>query len=157
MNPASSASDTIVQEITISAPASRVFDAFTNPADRVKWWNAPDGRFRATHMDSDLRPGGKWTMRGTRPDGSAFKVKGEYRTVERPRLLAFTWLPDWQGDATESLVRVEFEDTGGATHVRLTQSGLTSEGSRTSHRGWPDILGRLKAFVEARLLNAPAR
>jgi glutathione S-transferase len=150
MNPASTESSSIVQEITIDAPATRVFEAFTNPSERVKWWNADDGRFRTTHMDSDLRSGGRWEMRGTRGDGSPFTVKGVYRAVERPRLLEFTWLPDWQGDATESLVRVEFTEQNGATHVRLTHSGLTTDRSRASHRGWPQILSWLKAFVDAR-------
>ena len=150
MNPASIAADTVIQEITINAPAARVFDAFTNPAERVKWWGAADSRFIATQAESDLRPGGKWTMRGSRQDGRPFVVKGEYRTVERPTLVVFTWLPDWQGDATESLVRVEFAEQNGGTHVRLTHSGLTTESSRTSHRGWSQLLERLQAFVEGR-------
>jgi uncharacterized protein YndB with AHSA1/START domain len=87
-------------------------------------------------------------MRGTRQDGSPFVITGEYRAVERPTLLLFTWLPDWQGDAIESLVRIELTETGGATHVRLTHSGLTTEASRASHRGWPQILAALKGYVD---------
>jgi uncharacterized protein YndB with AHSA1/START domain len=142
--------DTIVQEIRIDAPAARVFEAFTDPGARATWWQAPDGRFRTTHVESDLRPGGKWSMRGTRQDGGPFIIQGEYRAVERPTLLEFTWLPDWQGDDTVSLVRVEFQETGGVTQVRLTHSGLTSERSRGSHRGWPQILDALRAYVERR-------
>jgi len=149
MNPNSTVADTIVQEITIDAPAARVFEAFTNPSERVQWWSAPEGRFQTKHVESDLRPGGKWTMRGTRQDGSPFTITGEYRRIERPSLVEFTWLPDWQGDATESFVRVEFAETNGVTHVRLTHSGLTTEPSRTSHRGWPQILSRLRAYVQA--------
>jgi glutathione S-transferase len=150
MNSASTAADTIVQEITINAPAERVFDTFANASERVKWWNPPDGRFRTTHMDSDLRQGGTWKMSGTRPDGSLFTITGQYRAVQRPTLLEFTWLPDWQGDATISLVRVEFTERNGVTHVRLTHSGLTTEPSRTSHRGWPQILTLLQGYVERR-------
>ena len=149
MNSTSTDAGIIVQEITIDAPAARVFDAFANASERVRWWNAPDGRFRTTHMDSDLRPGGKWAMRGTRQDGSSFFVAGEYRAVDRPRLLEFTWLPDWQGDDTVSLVRVEFTEAGGRTHVRLTHSGLVTDRSRTVHKGWPQILALLQAYVGA--------
>jgi uncharacterized protein YndB with AHSA1/START domain len=148
MSTASTTADAIVEEIAINAPAARVFDAFINPSERVAWWTAPDGRFRTTHMDSDLRPGGKWAMRGTRSDGTPFTVTGEYRAVERPTLLVFTWLPDWQGDTIESLVRVEFTEASGITRVRLTHSGLTSERSRTSHRGWPQILAQLKSYID---------
>ena len=146
MNPAS-ASDTIVQEIAIKAPAERIFDALTNPDERRKWWGA-EGRFRTTHMESDLRPGGKWMMRGTCVGGKPFTVAGEYRKIERPRLLVFTWLPDWQENAAETLVRWDLEEKDGVTTVRLTHSGLTSESSRASHRGWPQILGWLQAYVQ---------
>lgn len=147
MNPAS-ATDTIVQEITINAPAARVFEALTNPEERMKWWGA-EGRFQVTAMESDLRPGGKWMMSGNGMGGRPFTLRGEYRAMERPRLLVFTWLPDWQGDATESLVRFDLEEKDGRTTVRLTHSGLITEASRTSHRGWPQILGWLQAYVEA--------
>jgi len=146
MNPATAA-DTIVQEITIQAAAGRVFDALANSDERVKWWSVP-GRFQTKHVDSDLRPGGRWVMTGTREDGDPFTIKGTYLKVERPTLLEFTWLPDWQPDATETTVRVELTETGGATHVRLTHSGLATERSRASHRGWPQILELLKEFSE---------
>jgi uncharacterized protein YndB with AHSA1/START domain len=68
----------------------------------------------------------------------------------RPTLLEFTWLPDWQGDDTESLVTIELTETGGATHVRLTHSGLTTERSRNSHRGWPQVVAWLKDYAEGR-------
>lgn len=145
MNPMS-VSDTIAQEITIKGSAQRIFDALTNPAERMKWWGA-EGRFRITHIESDLRPGGKWIMSGTGM-GHAFQVSGEYRQVEPPRLLVFTWLPDWQGDGTVSQVRFELEEHGGITTVRLTHSGLATEASRNSHREWPQILGWLQAYVE---------
>jgi uncharacterized protein YndB with AHSA1/START domain len=77
-----------------------------------------------------------------------FEVRGVYRRIEPPRLLEFTWLPDWQGDGTESLVRFELEESNGVTIVRLTHSGLISEISRQSHRGWPQILEWLKAYAE---------
>src|SRR5215472_11222924 len=90
------ARDTIIKEITIKGSAERIFEALTNPDQRMKWWGA-EGRFQTTHMESDLRPGGRWVMRGTGIGGKPFSVLGTYRTVERPHLLVFTWLPDWHG------------------------------------------------------------
>lgn len=142
-----SASDTIVQEITIKAPAERIFEVLTNPDHRVRWWGA-EGRFQTTHAESDLRPGGTWRMRGIGVGGKPFTVRGEYREIQRPRLLVFTWLPDWQEHAAETLVRVDLEEQDGVTTVRLTHSGLADERSRASHRGWPDILAWLRAYAE---------
>lgn len=146
---ATDTNDTIIQEITIKAPAERVFEALTEPNQRVKWWGA-EGRFQATHMESDLRRGGKWSMQGNSPGGRPFTVTGEYRTVERPRLLVFTWRPSWQANASETLVRVDLDEKDGVTTVRLTHSGLVNESERASHRGWPQILGWLKGYVEAK-------
>ena len=146
MNP-TSISDTIVQEIAIKGSAERIFAALTDPVQRVKWWGA-EGRFQATHMESDLRSGGKWVMRGIGMGGKPFQVGGEYRQIDPPRLLVFTWLPDWQEDAIETIVRFDLEEKDGITTVRLTHSGLTSESSRASHKGWPQILAWLQAYVE---------
>jgi glutathione S-transferase len=150
MNPMSSNSDTIVQEITIKGSAERIFEALTNPDQRIKWWGT-EGRFQTTHMESDLRLGGKWMMRGIGIGGKPFTVGGEYQQIEPPRLLVFTWLPDWQEDATESIVRFDLQENGGVTTVRLTHSGLESESSRVSHKGWPQILTWLQAYVERQL------
>jgi uncharacterized protein YndB with AHSA1/START domain len=147
MNPAS-VTDRVVQEIAIKGSAERIFAALTEPAQRVRWWGA-EGRFQATHMESDLRAGGKWVMRGIGVGGKPFQVGGVYRQVEPPRLLVFTWLPDWQEDAIETVVRIDLEEKNGITTVRLTHSGLTSESSRTSHKGWPQILGWLQAYCES--------
>lgn len=143
----SGANDTIVEETTIRASADRVFTALTSPEERVKWWGA-EGRFKATHVESDLKPGGKWLMRGTGVGGKPFTVQGVYRRVDRPRLLVFTWLPTWQDDSKETLVSFDFTEKDGVTTVRLTHSGLTTESSRAQHRGWPDILAWLKGHVE---------
>ena len=146
MNPVS-VSDTRHAEITIRGTAERVFEALTNAQERMKWWGM-EGRFQVLKMESDLRSGGKWMMSGSGVGGKPFQVTGEYREIERPRLLEFTWLPTWQGDETESVVRIEIEEHAGVTTVRLTHSGLVSEGSRNSHKGWPQILGWLQAYVE---------
>jgi uncharacterized protein YndB with AHSA1/START domain len=144
---ATSASDTIVKQITIKAPAERIFEALTNPDQRLKWWGA-EGQYRGTHMESDLRPGGKWMTRGIGRGGQTFCVGGEYRSIERPRLLVFTWLPDWEPSATESLVRFDLEEVDGVTTVRLTHSGLATESARAHHQGWPQVLAWLQAYVE---------
>jgi len=138
----------IVQEITIKASAERIFEALTNPGERMKWWWGAKGIFEITHVESDLRPGGQWAMRGTGAGGKSIAVTGVYRTIERPRLLVFTWLPDWQAEATVIVVRWDLEEKDGVTTVRLTHSGFTSEGYRATYRGWPQILSGLQSYVE---------
>jgi len=111
----------------------------------AQWWGGA-GMFHTTRMESDLRVGGAWLQSGTGRDGGPFTIRGEYRVVERPRVLAFTWLPSWQPDAQASLVRFDLEERDGVTTVRLTHSGLTPQ-ARQIHRGWPQILAWLKTYV----------
>ena len=103
--------DAIVQEITIKASATRVFEALVDPAQRMKWWGQK-GRFETTNAESDLRPGGRWLMSGI-GIGRPFKVEGVYRIIERPRVLAFTWLPSWDEEVTVTLVRFDLHEQNG--------------------------------------------
>jgi uncharacterized protein YndB with AHSA1/START domain len=145
MNP-TDGNDRIVKEISISASAERVYEALTDPRQRVKWWGV-EGRFQATQMESDLRPGGAWLMRGTSIGGAPFTIRGEYRTVERPRVLEFTFLPDWRQEP-QTLVRFELEEKDGTTVVKLIHSGLTTAASRERYQSWPCLLASLQAHVE---------
>ena len=62
MNSVAEREDTIVQEITIKGAAERIFAALLDPAELMEWWRAT-GKFEVTHMETDLRVGGKWMMR----------------------------------------------------------------------------------------------
>ena len=139
--------DTIIKEIIIKAPAERIFEALTDPRQRLKWWGA-EGKFQATHMESDLRPGGQWLMRGTGMGGTPFTLSGEYRSIDRPRLLEFTWLHESPENVLLTLVRFDLDEKDGSTTVRLTHSGLTTEQSRATYQGWPWLLALLQKFVE---------
>jgi uncharacterized protein YndB with AHSA1/START domain len=86
-------------------------------------------------------------MRGVGVGGLPFTIQGIYRQIERPRVLVFTWHASWQDDPSETVVRFDLEDREGFTRVRVTHSGLVTERARTQHRGWPDILAALEAYV----------
>jgi uncharacterized protein YndB with AHSA1/START domain len=142
-------SGSIFKEITIKASAERIFEALTDPCQRVKWWGA-EGKFQASHMESDLRVGGAWLMRGTGMGGKPFTLRGEYRAIDRPRLLEMTWLGDWQENESPTVVRFDLDEQGGTTTVRLTHSGFTSGESRERYQGWPWLLTLLQVYVEGK-------
>jgi uncharacterized protein YndB with AHSA1/START domain len=140
--------DAIVKEITIKASAERVFRAFTDPEERMKWWGRVGG-YRGTENVSDLRVGGRWESRGRSADGSTYAVRGTYLEVDPPRLLVFTWLHDWEEHADETVVRIELQERGGETVVRLTHSGFTSEKSRADHdEGWDRVNDWWRLYAE---------
>ena len=148
MNTANVCDDAIVQEVTIKAPAEKIFNALTNPEELLKWWRA-EGKFQCVGAESDLRPGGKWRMRvsGSCGTGASSTVSGEYRTVQPPHLLVFTWLRE-EENTPETLVRWDLEEKDGVTRVRVTHSGLTSESLRARNSGWPLILSLLHAYFD---------
>lgn len=143
----------IVEEITIEAPAGRIFQALTDPAEIVKWWNV-EGKFQTTDLESDLRVGGKWMIRVEGSCGSATSslVRGEYRAIEYPRLLSYTWRRFGEGeDDRETLVTWELDEKDGATTVRVSHSGLVTDSLRQRNGGWPLILGLLRNHLGKRV------
>jgi uncharacterized protein YndB with AHSA1/START domain len=139
--------DTLVHEIQIKAPARRIFAALINPAELLEWWHA-EGKFQVTHVDCDPQPGGKWRMQVRGRSGVISSVSGEYRRIDRPRLLEFTWIRE-QEERAETLVRWELREENGLTTVRVTHSGLDSQYLRERNSGWPLILTLLQAHIES--------
>ena len=142
MNHSSPDASTITAEITIKASVDRVFLALTHPEERVKWWGT-EGRFKATYMESDLRPGGKWLMRGIGVGGRPFTIQGTYREIKRPSLLAFTWFPSWQDDNLETLVRFDLEEKEEYRRPSDGDRPAEREAQRNGKRGsiWPLATG----------------
>jgi len=151
MTAATTASDVLVQEITIVAPAERIFAALTRPEELLRWW-AVEGEVRAVAAECDARPGGAWWMQvegNCSPVGPVHKVYGVYRRVESPRLLEYTWNREGE-EYPESVVRWDLEERDGITRVRVLHSGLTSAEMRQRNNGWPLILRLLEAWAEGR-------
>ena len=145
--------DAIVLEITIQARAARVFEALVDPAQRMKWWSR-EGRFETTNVESDLRPGGRWLMSGIGM-GRPFTVEGVYRIIEHSRVLAFTWLPSWDEEATETQVRFDLHEQNGSPRAfRNCPLKTRARAARI------DLLEVLAAAVEQRvviLVGMPSR
>ena len=133
--------EALITETEVRASAARIFEALSDPAQRLAWWGSK-GKFQAEHMESDLRPGGLWVMRGTGPGGQAFSIRGEYRVVDPPHVLEFTWNPDWPEPT--SIIRFELNEMNGVTAVRLTHSGFNTPDIRSRYQGWPLLLANLR-------------
>lgn len=141
-------SDAIITEIEIAAPPERVFQALIDPREVLLWWGQP-GMYRCTEFVSDPRPGGAWRSAGQGMDGGTFNVFGEYLELDPPRLLVYTWVASWTGDA-KTTVRWELGPIPNGTLLRIRHSGLAAHpGLAQSYRGWPMILGWIRAYLEA--------
>jgi len=138
---------TLRLEHTFAAAPEAFFDAWTNPEVLERWWAARP-TWDSPGCDVDLRVGGRYVLR-MRDDetGHVHVVGGEYREIDRPRRLVYTWC--WEGSeglhpGHVSLVTVEFRADGDATTVVLEHIGLASEESRERHTaGWQGSLENL--------------
>jgi len=125
-------------ERTFRAPVEAVFAAWTSP-EMLRRWYQPGADWDIPLAELDLRVGGRLRVAMRSPAGDVFGGGGEYREIDPPRRLVFTWAWD-RPDVGEGmqLVEVEFTDNrDGTTTVVLINGGLRDEEARESHReGW---------------------
>jgi len=143
--------DGIVCEIHISAPPERVFQALIDPKQGTEWWR--NETISIENFKLEPKVGGRWGYQTNKlVDGAnKFEVHGEVIAYDPPRLLAYTWIANLHEDKTRPTeVRWELTPVSGGTRVKLTHSGLAQEPKARSgySSGWPDLVGRLKKFVE---------
>lgn len=143
---------TAERELTISrvleAPPRLVFMAWTKPEHLVHWWG-PRG-FTVPSLSVDLRPDGAFRACLRAPDGVDHWVRGNYRDLEPPARLAFTWA--WENEqgepGHETLVTVTLEPEGTKTKLTLHQALFETVTARDGHEdGWTQCLDRLAEFL----------
>ena len=134
-------------ERVLPARQPEVFAAFTDPDVLSTWWG-PKG-FTIRSLDFQGRAGERYRIEMQPPEGDAFQLIGEFREVEPPARLAFTFI--WEEpnpDDVETLAALEFRDLGDSTDVALTQGAFKTEGRWDLHRdGWGDSFDKLERLL----------
>jgi uncharacterized protein YndB with AHSA1/START domain len=127
-----------------------VFEAFTDSGRLARWWG-PEG-FTTPSVEFDPRVGRRYRLEMQPPDGDRFYLTGEFREVDPPSRLAFTFAwEDPDPDDVETLVELSFRDRGGSTEIVLTQRPFKTEARRELHRvGWTDSFDRLAQVISRR-------
>jgi uncharacterized protein YndB with AHSA1/START domain len=144
---ASSADLTLELTRRLPAAAPVVFGAFTDPNELAKWWG-PRG-FSVPSVEFEPRVGETYRIEMRPPEGERFHLTGEFREVDPPTRLTFTfvWNPP-DPDDVETLVALSFRDLGEATEVALSQGSFKTEDRCALHRdGWADSLDKLERLV----------
>lgn len=131
----------------LPAPAPVVFRLFSDPAELSRWWG-PAG-FSVPSLDYNPRPGGGYRIEMQPPEGDAFFLTGEFREVEPPVRLAYTFVwEDPDPEDVETLVELSFRDLGDSTEVVVTQGPFKTEARRELHRnGWGDSFEKLERLA----------
>ena len=154
--------DVVRATVEIAAPPEEVFEALTDPAQLEEWWGTPES-YRTGDWRTEPSPGGEWSVRTTAADDSEARVQGEYRVVDPPHTLEFTWAASWD-DFAETTVRFDLVPTVvqgvSGTRLTVTHSGLAALGSRARAEasfaaGTSFAAGRSSAAGEGRVIDWP--
>jgi uncharacterized protein YndB with AHSA1/START domain len=145
-------SDGLALELHRALPAapSLVFEVFTDPSQLARWWG-PEG-FSIPSLEFDPRVGESYRIEMQPPEGDAFYLAGEFRMVDPPDRLAYTFRwEDPDPDDVETVVDLSFRGFSESTEVVLTQGPFKTEARRALHRdGWTDSFDKLEALLSSR-------
>jgi uncharacterized protein YndB with AHSA1/START domain len=130
-------------------PKERVFAAISDPEIMPKWFG-PSALSRIKALEHDLRPGGVYRLEFPPMDGEEMIVFGEFRAVEPPRRLAYSWTwKDGTGYDLPSEVEFTLEDHPEGTLLVLRHRLLPdTEGGRMHEAGWSRSFDRLRLHLE---------
>ncbi len=148
--PGDSVGLTLHMNRVLAAPRSVVFRACTEPGELAKWWG-PRG-FTAPSVEIDLRVGGGYRIAMQPPEGDVFYLSGEFREVDPPARLAYTFR--WEEpdpEDRETFVTLSLRDLDDSTEFALVQTGFAAEPRRALHEaGWTDSLDRFQQLLSSR-------
>lgn len=128
----------------VDAPVERVFRAFTDPVELVRWWG-PAG-IRTSEAEVDLTVGGRcrWVMH---PGEHTAVLHGEITALDPPGLLAMT--NQWEGNPNESHVTMRFRSVDDArTEIEILHEQLPEDVPPSEYReGWLAALDSLERYT----------
>jgi uncharacterized protein YndB with AHSA1/START domain len=139
----------LVLRRTYAVRREKVFRAWTDPEQIVKWMSPREG-VCAESAEFDLRVGGQYRIHYRTPTG-LLVVGGVFSLVAVPEKLVYTWVwePPNEYAEAETLVTVEFLDRDGATELVLTHERFPNQKMRDNHQhGWTGGMQSLAAFVD---------
>lgn len=131
----------------LPAAPPEVFRLFADPDELARWWG-PAG-FSVASLDFNPAVGSSYRIEMQPPEGDAFYLTGEFREVDPPTRLSFTfvWEPP-DPDDVETLVELSFREADDATEVDFRQGTFKTEERRELHRsGWGDSFEKVEAIV----------
>ena len=136
---------TLVVRRTIRASAERLFAAWTQPDELVRWWGPSS--ITCPSAEIDLRVGGTYRIANEQPGKPLLWIVGEFERIEPPRMLVYSWRLE-PGSGNTERVSVRFVPKDAATEVIITHERIASEADRDEHqRGWFGCLDGLVALA----------
>jgi uncharacterized protein YndB with AHSA1/START domain len=133
------------ESTTINVPASRVWEALTNP-ELIKQY------FFGTYASSDWKEGSPITFTGEW-EGKQYEDKGTIMRIRPGKMLRYNFWSSMSGveDKEENyiIITYELEESNNSTSVTITQQNIpTEEMKEHSEENWRKVLEGLKRLLE---------
>jgi uncharacterized protein YndB with AHSA1/START domain len=126
------------------APPERVFDAWTSLAVVARWLFTTRGSESHT-TELDVRVGGAWKIVDRR-DGVDYAALGEYRVIDRPRRLVFSFgMPQFSPEFVD--VTVDFAPDGDGCLMSLSQERVQPDHVQPTTDGWNEMFDVLAGVL----------
>lgn len=142
---------TLHLERVLRAPPPFVFRMHADPELFAQWWG-PKG-FSAPSVELDVRVDGRYRIEMQPPQGDRFYLSGEFREVDPPTRLAYTFRwEDPDPDDRETVVVFSLRDLGQSTELTVDQGRFATEERQSLHlQGWTETLDRLTELITSRV------
>ncbi len=152
MSDHSVAHGTFVIERTYPHPAEKVWAAWADPAQKLRWFGGGGDGMPAQVFE--FRPGGRESRRGTIPNGPSFSFDVTYQDIVPLSRILYTYDMHMDGKKISvSLAAVEFFAGKGGTRLRITEYGLYLDGlDNLAQReaGTKDLMGQFGDFLDGK-------
>jgi len=158
---------TLVMKRRFEVSPERVFDAWLNPEMMRKWLFTMEATNKIARNEPHV--GGTWEIVDHR-GGQDYRAIGEYREIDRPRRLVFTFRMPQFSD-TEDIITVELKPVEEGCEMTFTQvivvpheedwtaedvERALHEYNSSSEHGWNLMFGGLKQLLETGTIEYPS-
>jgi len=131
---------------TLKAPVDRVFKAWTEPEQMIKWFGCWETS--TVNIQQDFRVGGDYSHHIHCEDGKNVTMSGTFLEIVPNKKLVYTWTSTSEEyPAVDTVVTVEFNETGATTELVLKHSKFDRPISVQGHSvGWGAALDKFEAL-----------
>lgn len=151
---------TVVAERDFNAPVATVWQIWIDPVAMKEWWS-PE-HYTAPVIKNDFRLGGTFLFSMKAPDGKISWNTGKYTEIVplkkivsrmsfadesgKPIPAAQVGIPGkWPDELT---VTVEFSESNGKTHVKVTEEGIPMVMSVFAKMGWSQQFDKFERLLK---------
>jgi uncharacterized protein YndB with AHSA1/START domain len=144
--------NTFVIERDYAASTARVYAAFADPRQKLRWFGDTSEDSTSTH-DIDFRVGGQESLRGGGPDGApTFTFDARYQDIVEGSRIVYSYEMTMDGRRISvSVATIEFVASAQGTHLILTEQGAFLDGLDTNairEQGTRELLGALEDYLK---------